>query len=371
MKKIACLFCCLLLALALSACGQELPDAPEGMQLASDPARHGYSLYLPEDWHFSYGGGVWHAYASAVDPTALTVSLIYPDAEDLSAYWADSQAGFRQYFEGYEVLSEPAAAQVGGRAAFQVSYRGRYREADYGFIQYFVLPGTPASQSTPPPTDPSQTDLSQGLLVFTYQAKTAAEGESLYDRHLPELTAVVGNFAFAGALPPPTPDVANTGAAAPEGMKLACDPLLTRYYLYVPADWTVALSSGAVSAYAPLHAAAVTAQEVEPSADSVLDYWETLREQYERYYQNLTVVHETLSAEQVESVDDRPAYRYEFTGEKDGVLYRVRQYIIVKRTGLYSGVYLLTYSAREDGDPSPFEEYLPDAEQIKQEFTFR
>lgn len=148
----------------------------------------------------------------------------------------------------------------------------------------------------------------------------------------------------------------------PEGMiEVSGDTV--DYHLYVPDDWTAETSTGVVTAkYSDSilvnvsMMAATTTEEVTTAAD----YWAQFSESFESSFENFELIEENTAM----LLDEHEASRYVYKGTVAGsVSVQYQQIICIKD----SVIYLFTYTA----DPEKYDEYLPDVEEMLENFCFK
>ncbi|MBQ3792574.1 MAG: hypothetical protein II797_05690 [Clostridia bacterium] len=158
----------------------------------------------------------------------------------------------------------------------------------------------------------------------------------------------------------------------PSGMKLASDPAIVDFKLYVPESWTVDLQTGAVSAYC---------SKADPSSVNVMiwdapqtdfspnDWWETGKKDLEDLYSDFSL----LSTAET-TLGGISATRFDWTGKLSGNTYRFLQVTAVRR-GL---VYVFTFGtlvAVTDSEgnvtkSTRYEDHLDEVSKILECFSF-
>ena len=147
---------------------------------------------------------------------------------------------------------------------------------------------------------------------------------------------------------------------APMGMILASGDVAD-YSLFVPANWTVDMSTGMTSAYVSekdRSNVSVTRYAFSDESMTAEKYWETYSAQYEDIFGELTDV--KVSDTKLGGVD---AKQYEFTGKNGDSVYRFLQIICVRN----GAAYVLTFTAT----PEKYEEHTEKVGVIISEFLFR
>ena len=137
-------------------------------------------------------------------------------------------------------------------------------------------------------------------------------------------------------------------------------PDFATYDLFVPEDWIITQSGGAVSAYAS--SADPTSVSVMswslPYADSTLaDWWEGYKEEFALLFDDFEIL-----SEEDTLLSGVTARRYQYTGTLAGIGYRYTQYAAVKGGVLY----LLTFTEKLGGV-----DHAEDISAMATAFTFR
>lgn len=126
---------------------------------------------------------------------------------------------------------------------------------------------------------------------------------------------------------------------APQGMILSCDPALTDYYLFVPNNWTVDLTTSASGAYysnSDPSGVSMMVWELEHT-DTTLDDWWTANESD----LNLVFQNYALESKENTTVCGNYAQKYVYTADLGSNQYKIMQIGILKN----SKVYLFTYTS--------------------------
>ena len=142
----------------------------------------------------------------------------------------------------------------------------------------------------------------------------------------------------------------------PDGMVRASAEFAD-YDLFVPQEWKLDESGGAVSAYkSPDDPASVSvmAWGLPHADDTVADWWETYRAEFDTVFRNYTPVSEDNVL-----LDGAKATRYVYTASLGDYTYRYTQYAAVRNTS----VYLMTFTELADTDHS--EEFTKIAEAFR------
>ena len=165
------------------------------------------------------------------------------------------------------------------------------------------------------------------------------------------LTFVLLAFAFVGCTKKEN-DV-------PDGMKEASNDIVD-YDLYVPATWTVDVSTGMISAYY----SAKDPSNVSMTAFNIDNEVSTIDEYFERYKQDFESTFENF--EQKETVDmlldGIAAKKYTYTGTIGSEDYTFMQVVTIRR----SMVYIFTYTAISEN----FDLHTEEVELMIENFKF-
>lgn len=125
----------------------------------------------------------------------------------------------------------------------------------------------------------------------------------------------------------------------PNGMIAAFDPEVTDYYLFVPDEWTVDLTTAASGAYysnSDPSGVSMMVWEME-NVDSTLDDWWTTNET------DLTMVFDnyTLESKENTTINGNYAQKYVYTADLGENHYKIMQIGVLKNTK----VYMFTYTS--------------------------
>lgn len=372
----------LLCALTLCAAGCKKDDgAPQGYRLASDPARDGCYLYIPDAWQSNRASGPLMAYASNLNTANVSLVYLTPEAESISAYWAANEAEFaRRYDAGSYRLGTTESVQIDGKDAFLYTYDAAYTGVGYRFLQYLIPMG-----NTP----------SEGLYILTCTASVAENisGGTDFEDHYENFRGIAENLRFAGNRPDTTEsDLSTPSDSDPAGMKLAADKRFLGVRLYVPDAWRVALTGGFVAAV-PGDGTGIAVSEVdyatayarftdgtfdltlrdEGSGFTLLDYLELLRAEYATLLTDLTVTVDPVITREDGTVTAEPlmlgesvAYRMSLTGLDGERQVAVTVYLFRSTRTSRSRFYSLVYTA----SPDVHDAHIAEIESILTEVTY-
>ncbi len=349
MKKAIALLSLMILALTLLVSCGETDEVP-GMTLISKPTRDGYYFYLPEEYTVDRSSGIPVGYLSELDRTSISCYLAHPSEATVADYVA---ANLDRDSLGTDFLmeTEASAMTVGGKDAFTYVYSFLRGEVGYRVMQVYIPLGeTPA----------------EGVVILTYTGTSTASVTGLvgYTKHLSDFEKVIQVFKFTEvtdtapeATRPPITD------GAPDGMQLASDPEISNYFLYIPLTWKIDIKAGISMSYVESDktSLSVTSYYPESGVASVATYVDVLLEEYKGFFDKCELIPTGeldedgkpiyFVAYEPDGVGGFPAFRYEFTAEKDGVCYRFSRVIIFKNKGLLdSGLYSLVLSAHGESE---------------------
>jgi len=151
-------------------------------------------------------------------------------------------------------------------------------------------------------------------------------------------------------------------AQTPFGMKLASDPEISSYYLYVPESWTTDIRTATTTAYysendptsicasfAPL----ASTEQKDPDA-----YFESYKEEFSAVFGELKDL-ETDNP----TLDGKPAKQYIYTATLAGTEYKFWQVICIRN----GRVYTITYTSIVEN----FEKHTADMQSCLDNFRFQ
>ena len=321
-RRIISLLLIFALAFSLASCsGTEA--APEGMKAASDAARVGYKLYVPEEWTVSNLEGITAAYVSTLDSSSVSlVEAELPEAT-VSEYFEESLKDFPA--EPHDVKSETA---LFGNAdeAVKYTYNYEYNEHSFGFMQVFIRFG-------------------ERFFIFTYAAllEDKTDEKTYYAYHLEDVQAIMDNAFFTtGETDTDKPVYESEG-----GYMLVSDKALSGFSLYVPDSYSVTVSSGIVAADSG-RGASLTVMKMTVGKISFSDYWKLRRTELSEVFGEITEISKDVPVT-IGNVTN--AFAYEYTYEFSGVEYRVYQVFLATGSG-----YAFTLTSTADSYASHAEE---------------
>ena len=354
MKKIITALLLLSLLLSLTACGGSGTGVtpPEGMKLCA--MEDGYTLFVPEDWSVDLSTGIPTASVSDVaTDKAPTLTLVrVQDSRTPAEYFAAYTATLAQALGDYASVVENDNTTMGGKPAITRTYKGTVLGKTYVFKQYLAA-------------------VDGYIYTLTYTAlDEIPSGEKTYfERYEDTVATIASSLLFTGTATESAPTEPTYNE---NGLKLASDPAVSRYSLWVPAAYEIALQNGTTSAV--LDGVAVTLSYEIPTGNSIGEYWEDKSETYATLLENYTVIDAECSppAEKLEDVTvwlgSRQAVRYVFTYTYGGVTYKSVKLMTVE--GVY--VYTLTYTAPYTADADcPFTAHYADLDVIAAAFSFK
>lgn len=152
----------------------------------------------------------------------------------------------------------------------------------------------------------------------------------------------------------------NDDNSAPAGMVTASDEKAD-FYLYVPDDWTVDMTTRAAGAYfseSDPSSVSVMAWELEHTDTTVEEWWDINLEEVKLVFSNVEIV-----AEENTTVDDLYAKKYEYTASLGEFNYKIMQVALVKN----AEVYVFTYTSIADN----YDTHLDDVNQMLEYLTIK
>ncbi len=160
----------------------------------------------------------------------------------------------------------------------------------------------------------------------------------------------------------------NSDSDVPAGMKLASDPEINHYNLYVPTAWTVDMSTGITSAYvSSVDKSNISVSYGVPQEHTVKEFWENNKAHYESVFEEFTVLDEGTNSK----LGEYDAARYNYTAKYEGKEYQFLQYITIR--GAY--VFIFTYTAENEESEIlgyvPFEKNLEEVMTVVENFEFK
>jgi hypothetical protein len=181
MKRIIALTLALIfVAFALISCSAVNPDAPIGMQLASDPEINKYYFYVPEGWTVDMSTGITSAYVSSVDHSSVNVAYGVPSESTLAEFWENRKSHFYSVFDNFTVIEEGVSMEIDGHSTARYNYTAEYEGVEYQFLQYLIIRGS-------------------YVYIITYTAenvKNEALGFVPFERNLEYVNKIIEEFKF-------------------------------------------------------------------------------------------------------------------------------------------------------------------------------
>ena len=150
----------------------------------------------------------------------------------------------------------------------------------------------------------------------------------------------------------------------PMGMVRASTEIVD-YDLFVPDEWTVDLTGGAVSAYRGEGDSTNVSMMVWnlPYVDTTLeDWWETYRSEFDMIFTEFT-----MESTETTTLDGVAAQKYVYTAKLADTTYRYTQIAAIRR----GSVYLMTMTELADIEESAAQEHLQAISDILEFFRWR
>ena len=136
----------------------------------------------------------------------------------------------------------------------------------------------------------------------------------------------------------------------PSGMILSCDPEVADYYLFVPENWTVDLTTSASGAYYSNNdpsSISMMVWELEHTDTTLDDWWAANAADLALVFQNFS-----LEAQENTTIDGNYAQKYVYTADLGENHYKIMQIGILKN----GRVFLFTYTSLADNYDSHLED---------------
>lgn len=345
-----------LVALPLTGCSTDETDSgiaiPAGMQVLREG--DGYVCFVPTDWKLGSRFGVDYAYLDFYY-CSISLSVTPTELTDASDAFKDDLEHFRESFADFKLITKEEGETT------TVGLDTEYKYAAVSYVYTMTVDGAANKYK-------QCLFIRDGkLFILTY----TAAAESTYDEYIDAFDNVLADFLFTDAAKndttsfvPPSAD----GIDLPAEMKLACDPELADYLLFVPETWTVTASDGLSAAHATDPRVTVNVSSHSPGTTStIVDYFDDYIEKLGKNLAELEVteryeVTKDTEAEKILYLDRAPAFRYSFTGKWMGVEYTFIQYVAISN----SEMHFVTFSAPS----SVFSDSTGDFDKIIENFKF-
>ncbi len=367
MKKILALLLILTSLFCLVACGGGGGEdgAPEGMMLASDPEKDGYRFYIPQSYLYARVAGGVLSYVSNVDKSSISIMRVAYDGS-IEEYFEAHADEFEKLYKSYkfkEKTDKPYPA-FEKRYRYDVTYvrqnkDGSTADEHYGVVQLFSKQGG-------------------YLYILTYEASCDQNeiiGAIPYEENYESFVSVAKSFVFTekaktggtAAIPNFTFDNGDT----PEGMRLASDPALCNYRLYLPKDWKFDVQTNLTSGYVSdtdTDRSNVSMYGVIYEEKTYAEYFKNVKAELKSVYGDYTLTEKKLSevlGDNVTSIGgESEPYVYLIEGKTpSGQSVKVLRIAIVK--GYY--VFTLQYTALTEN----FDAHLDEVASIVSAFRFK
>ena len=318
-KKLSLILVLLLSLIVLASCGGS--DAPEGMQAVNDGEKDGFYLYVPEEWTVSSIGGIRSAFVSTFDSTSVSLVESKMPTGTLDEYFASSILSESTLEIKNPTLKGEKCNLGNADEAYQYTYSYVYGKAEYKFLQVLAK-------------------YKGRFFILTYSAllQDKSEGVTYYDAHLEELVKIMENVKFTDKSAP-----ADDKTEVKDGYKLASEPGLCGFSLYVPERYEIVSSSAMVTCTID-ESASITFSKMTVGGVKFADYWTMRLDELKALFGEISVTKENQPTVIGKLTN---AYSYEYSYKYDGVTYRVYQ--IFTATS-YSG-FVFTFTATEEEYP--------------------
>ncbi len=315
--------------LTLSACGEEKPDAPEGMQLVRGSDSIGYYFYAPDNWVVANDGNKAASYVSTIDSSAVSLVEVKMPEEPVVDYISGELARFP---EGFELETTDITEDDFGNAdsaykvSFSYTYSYEYGEKkmsyEYMTMQYYAI-------------------FHGRFFIFTYTGSTetrSGSDKSYYEYHLENVAKIVENTKFVDKSGEDS-WVSPSYEYGEDGYALVSDRELCYFDLYLPREYTVDYSTSVVSAHST-NGEYITASEITyTTRGDVGDYWKYRFTRLDALADNVT--YDLANIKDVELGGNTAAVGIDFSYTLDGADYKAYQVIV--NNGFH--IFMFTYVA--------------------------
>ncbi len=149
---------------------------------------------------------------------------------------------------------------------------------------------------------------------------------------------------------------------APEGMKLASDPKLASYTLYVPESWTVDTQTAVTRAYCSKEdrsSVIVMTGDAENTDDPIKAWWESGLPELEALYEDFKLEKEDGEKTKLGGAD---AVKYVYSGTFEKEKFKFTQIAAVKK----GVIYVFTFGGTED----KWKSHVEEVEKMIENFSF-
>lgn len=340
LKKIVSCIILLSLALCIVSCGENDPDAPDGM-VSATVSGEPFKLYVPESWSENTVSGISRAYYQANQNISVSARYVSAgEGETLDAYMDECKASMEQRYPTEFLLKEDkVAAKLGDNGDAR---KNTYKiKRDGKFYISFQL-----------------TVLKDGLFISLYGNCI----EDKYEERKADYDSIRKNFKF---VPLPQKDAAAvTDKNTPKGMKIASHKD-AEYVLYVPKEWKCNPSNKGAYAFYPVEGnpnVTVSSHAPEESIATPDLYFAKVEEGLILEFGEENYERITESGEKIK-VGGMQAYKYLYTVKVGDTTVKLQQVIISHNTYVYS----ITYSA----DADHFDANLGDVNLMLKHFKFK
>ena len=146
----------------------------------------------------------------------------------------------------------------------------------------------------------------------------------------------------------------------PYGLQLASDPNVADYYLFVPDDWTVDISTGVTYAYHSANDPSSISATVYKLGKDVVDadgYWDYYKAQFAGVFGDPENVETATTL-----LGGKEATQYVYTAELGNSGYKFWQVVCVNR----GQVYILTYASTAEN----YDKHTDDMQAVVESFLF-
>ena len=226
--KLILILLAILAIFCLASCTDD--GVPAGMKLASDTTRVDYSLFVPSDWVIdSSTEKITSAHASKNDLTSINIQG--QAFATLDEWWSAYKKSLSSMFKDLSIISENEDFVLGGINAKRHIVTASFGEGSY--FKYELI-GVLRNDRI-------------YAITITYVGSKNDSGIIYSDvSHKDDIKKITDNFKFNDKLTE-AEDVSYQADGTPENMKCASNTKIVDYCLFVPNNWIVEKTSGAIS----------------------------------------------------------------------------------------------------------------------------
>lgn len=339
-KRIVALLLCILSLLALTACGDDLPEGavlPDGMQYAGGEP-YGFYLYVPEEWTLSSLDSTVGAFVSNLDISSVSLTSVEkPKEVDIDSYFKASMTDMP--FEDYKLEKEGVSRLMG-------TVSGKGYEFTYTYKPY----GAKENETNKYRVMQVFGEHQGRLYVFTYTAldeqKNVGSETTYFQAHIDNVNKILDSVQFV--TPKSAPASQTSYEKDADGYFKVANKRTSGFDFFMHPDWNCTLSGGIVEMVSPDKNATVNITEAKDTGVIVSEYFAKRKSDLARYTDDgITVLSENQA---VEFGNADQALAYEYTYSYRGKTYHTYQVILIheKIPVLLHKGYVFTFTATEE-----------------------